>query len=346
MPRRKVGTGWKGTPTPRTSSPYPPSNRSEAVGRPCSSSRAAGLGKRGSRQCAAHPPPRVAGALPGLTSARGACQVSAAKSGGPGAPAGAGWRAGCAGAGLSEGQTAAAGTCAQPSLRRRLKTDIKAAGGEEGGGQRQAGGAAPPDAKERPPYPPAVASLSPEAGEEEAEVVAGGGGGRGPPAPPPRQKPCGWAPTPRLSTPQLPPSRMRDGHPVPRSHMRDTWAVSVRRRCPWPYVGGAVASGVAWRWEAGVRVCASLEKIELFPKKRVGVGARAAGLRKKEGLVRSRVVAGWPQRVHLRAGGTRDGDLARASLETEGMEENSEEDGKHRAAPVVMVHKSGSPDFY
>lgn len=74
--------------------------------------------------------------------------------------------------------------------------------------------------------------------------------------------------------------------------------------------------------------------------------ARAAVLRKKEGLVRSRVVAGRPQRVHLRAGGTRDGDLARASLETEEMEEHREEDGKHRVAPVVMMHKSGSPDFY
>lgn len=252
-------------PTPRTSSPYPPSNRSEAVGRPCSSSRAAGLGKRGSRQCAAHPPPRVAGALPGLTSARGACQVSAAKSGGPGAPAGAGWRAGCAGAGLSDGQTAAAGTCAHPSLRRRLKTDIKAAGGEEGGGQRQAGGAAPPDAKERPPYPPAVASLSPEAGEEEAEVASGRRWRERPTSP--SAAPKALRPGSHTAAVQSPAASHPDAGRPPRSHMRDTWAVSVRRRCPWPHVGGAVASGVAWRWEAGVRVCASLEKIELFPKK-------------------------------------------------------------------------------
>lgn len=106
------------------------------------------------------------------------------RKGGSGARAGADGERGRAGAGLS-GEQAAAATCAQPSLRRRLKTDIKAAGGEERGGQRRGGGAAPPDAG-RSAHPPACSSSSgssisvPEAGGEEGDAAGRGRGGRGP----------------------------------------------------------------------------------------------------------------------------------------------------------------------
>lgn len=145
-------------------------------------SRMAGLGKRGPPRaptlsavpchavlCRAVP----CRAVPYLRPPGASCEK-----GGPGAPAGADGERGCAGAGLSGGQAVAA-TCAQPSLRRRLKTDIKAAGGEERGGQRRAGGAAPPDAG-RSAHPPACSSISlPEAGGEEADTAARGRG-RGP----------------------------------------------------------------------------------------------------------------------------------------------------------------------
>lgn len=126
------------------------------------------------------------------SSARGARRAPAAGRGRV-PPRARGGERGCAGAGLSGSRAATAGTCGQPRLRRRLKTDIKAAGGEAGGGQRRAGGAAPPDAGRSAP-PPHTHCLQQHllrrglAGRraEEAEGGGGGGGWRRPPrAPPP-----------------------------------------------------------------------------------------------------------------------------------------------------------------
>lgn len=147
--------------------------------------RMAGLGKRGRP---AHPrsaplramlcPAVPCSALPGPAVPYLHPPGASCRKGGPGAPRGADGERGRAGAGLSGGQAVAA-TCAQPSLRRRLKTDIKAAGGEERGGQLRAGGAAPPDAG-RSAHPPACSSISAGGGREEADAAADGPAGRGP----------------------------------------------------------------------------------------------------------------------------------------------------------------------
>lgn len=169
--RRKAGTGRKGT--PHTSCPFPPGDtrrRPRSPAAPAAWQGWEGAGRpahprsapRRALPCRAVPCPAVpCRAMPYLRPPAASCEK-----GGPGAPAGEDGERGRAGAGLSGGQAVAA-TCAQPSLRRRLKTDIKAAGGEERGGQRRAGGAAPPDAG-RSAHPPACSSVS-----------AGGGRGGG-----------------------------------------------------------------------------------------------------------------------------------------------------------------------
>lgn len=172
---RGAASRWAGDPRPAgrraPGGKKPP--RHPAPSRPAAPlpRRTAGLGKR-------RRPRTPLGSVPCravLTSAR---QATAAERGLRGADG----ERGRAGAGLS-GEQAAAATCAQPSLRRRLKTDIKAAGGEERGGQRRGGGAAPPDAG-RSAHPPACSSGSsisvPEAGGEEGDAAGRGRGGRGP----------------------------------------------------------------------------------------------------------------------------------------------------------------------
>lgn len=83
--------------------------------------------------------------------------------------------------------------------------------------------------------------------------------------------------------------------------------------------------------------------MEVFQKKGVS-GSEGRGPGEGRGVGRrgyTCVLGGGRQPM----GGARDGDLAGASLEAEGMEREDEEDGRHQPVPAVMVHKSCSPGY-